>query len=50
MGGLTYYFGTPATLKDRHRRQDPESVLIYLRKSVEAEQARLAAYATPSNQ
>jgi len=25
MGGLTYYFGTPVTLKDRHRRQDPGS-------------------------
>jgi hypothetical protein len=47
MGGLTYYFGTPATLKDRHRRQDPDTALTYIRKSIEAEQARQAAYAPP---
>jgi hypothetical protein len=27
MGGLTYYFGTPVSLKDRHRRQDPPSAI-----------------------
>ena len=43
MGGLTYYFGSPASLKDRHRRQDPESALFNLFSSVEQEAARLKA-------
>jgi hypothetical protein len=30
MGGLTVYFGEDATLKDRHRKQDPESALFNL--------------------
>lgn len=44
MGGITYYFGTPATLKDRHRRQDPDSALFSLFQAVQQEQARLCAY------
>lgn len=47
MGGLTYYFGTPVNLKDRHRRQDPDSALYSLFQSVRQEQARIcAAYGT----
>lgn len=42
MGGLTYYFGTPVSLKDRHRRQDPESALFSILQSVRLEQERLA--------
>ena len=44
MGGLTYYFGTPVTLKDRHRRQDPESALFGLFQATQAEKARLDAF------
>jgi hypothetical protein len=36
MGGITYYFGPDASLKDRHRRQDPDSALLDLLHSVEA--------------
>lgn len=36
MGGITYYFGQDATLKDRHRKQDPDSALLDLLHSVEA--------------
>jgi hypothetical protein len=36
MGGITYYFGQDATLKDRHRKQDPDSALLDLLNSVEA--------------
>jgi hypothetical protein len=43
MGGLTYYFGSNASLKDRHRKQDPDSSLINLFQSVEQERSRLAA-------
>jgi hypothetical protein len=47
MGGLTYYFGSPVDLKDRHRRQDPDSALFGLFQSVRQEQQRLCAqYAT----
>ncbi|MEQ1755686.1 MAG: hypothetical protein ABL973_16315 [Micropepsaceae bacterium] len=42
MGGLTYYFGTPVDLIDRHRRQDPESALFGLLQSVQHEQAKIA--------
>ena len=50
MGGLTYYFGSNASLKDRHRRQDPDSALFSLFQSVQQEQARLcAAYGAPTN-
>lgn len=41
MGGITYYFGANASLKDRHRRQDPESAMIGLLHSVQQEQQRL---------
>jgi hypothetical protein len=41
LGGLTYYFGADASLKDRHRRQDPDSALFGLFKSVEQERTRL---------
>ncbi|MEQ1755685.1 MAG: hypothetical protein ABL973_16310 [Micropepsaceae bacterium] len=41
MGGLTYYFGTPANLKDRHRKQDPESALFGLFQAIQLEQQRL---------
>ena len=43
MGGITYYFGSHASLKDRHRKQDPESALINLFHSVEEERSKLAA-------
>lgn len=43
LGGITYYFGSNASLKDRHRRQDPESALLNLFNSVEQERARLQA-------
>ncbi len=50
MGGLTYYFGVPASLKDRHRKYDPDSALFGLFQSVQQEQARLcAAYGAPVN-
>lgn len=43
MGGLTYYFGADASLKDRHRRQDPGSALNDLLSSVQQERDRLCA-------
>lgn len=43
MGGITYYFGANAHLKDRHRRQDPDSALFGLFQSVQQEQSRLDA-------
>lgn len=39
MGGLTYYFGPDASLKDRHRRQDPDSALFNLFQAIEQERA-----------
>jgi hypothetical protein len=36
MGGITYYFGPDANLKDRHRKQDPDSALFDLLQAVEA--------------
>lgn len=39
MGGITYYFGTDASLKDRHRRQDPDSALFDIFQTVERERA-----------
>jgi hypothetical protein len=41
MGGMTYYFGESASLKDRHRRYDPDSALLSLFQSVQQEQQRL---------
>jgi hypothetical protein len=41
MGGITYYFGPDASLKDRHRKQDPDSALFDLLQSVEAERAHV---------
>jgi hypothetical protein len=51
MGGLTYYFGVPASLKDRHRKYDPDSALAGLFQSVQQEQSRMcaAAYGAPTN-
>lgn len=47
-GGLTYYFGADATLKDRHRKQDPDSALFSLFHAVQAEQARICSqYGAP---
>ena len=43
MGGITYYFGADASLKDRHRRQDPGSALLGLLTSVQQEQEKLCA-------
>lgn len=43
MGGITYYFGANASLKDRHRRQDPGPALTGLLHSVQEEQQRLCA-------
>lgn len=49
-GGLTYYFGADASLKDRHRKQDPDSALFSLFQAVQAEQGRIcAAYGAPPN-
>lgn len=48
LGGITYYFGSDASLKDRHRKQDPDSALFGLFTTVEQERAKLeAAYAAP---
>ena len=41
LGGITYYFGTDASLKDRHRKQDPELELIKLFRAVEVEREKL---------
>jgi hypothetical protein len=41
LGGITYYFGADASLKDRHRKQDPDSALFGLFNAVQAEQAKL---------
>ncbi|NOT39677.1 MAG: hypothetical protein HOP13_04215 [Alphaproteobacteria bacterium] len=41
MGGMTYYFGDDASLKDRHRKYDPDSALLQLFQSVQQEQQRL---------
>lgn len=49
MGGLTYYFGVPASLKDRHRKYDPDSALFGLFQTVQQEQARLCSYYGPAN-
>ncbi len=43
MGGMTYYFGETASLKDRHRKYDPDSSLIQLFQTVQQEQQRLCA-------
>jgi hypothetical protein len=40
-GGMTYYFGETANLKDRHRKYDPDSALLQLFQSVQQEQQRL---------
>ena len=42
-GGLTYYFGSDASLKDRHRKQDPDSALLSLFQAVQTEQQKLCA-------
>lgn len=48
LGGITYYFGADASLKDRHRKQDPDSALFSLFQSVQQEQARICAqYGAP---
>jgi hypothetical protein len=41
MGGITWYFGSDASLKDRHRRQDPDSALFNLFQTVESVRAGL---------
>ena len=41
MGGITYYFGAPADLKDRHRKYDPNFAMISLLQQVHQEQQRL---------
>jgi hypothetical protein len=41
LGGITYYFGTDASLKDRHRKQDPELELIKLFRAVELEREKI---------
>lgn len=40
-GGMTYYFGEDANLKDRHRKYDPDSALLQLFQAVQKEQQRL---------
>jgi len=47
LGGITYYFGADASLKDRHRRQDPDSALFSLFQSVQQEQSKLCAIYGP---
>jgi hypothetical protein len=48
LGGITYYFGADASLKDRHRKQDPDTALFGLFQAVQAEQARIcASYGAP---
>jgi hypothetical protein len=53
MVGFTYYFGPDANLKDRHRKQDPDSALFDLLHAVEssceepAQQQRAAKVAEP---
>lgn len=44
LGGITYYFGSDASLKDRHRKQDPDSALLNLFLSVEQQRKDLAAF------
>lgn len=39
MGGITWYIGSDASLKDRHRRQDPDSALFNLFQTVETVRA-----------
>ena len=39
MGGLTVYFGEDATLKDRHRKQDPDSALFNMFQGLQAQGA-----------
>jgi hypothetical protein len=41
LGGITYYFGADASLKDRHRRQDPELAVDNLLFSVQGKQQQL---------
>ncbi len=49
LGGLTYYFGADASLKDRHRKQDPDSALFSLFQAVQAEQSRICSqYGAPA--
>lgn len=36
MGGLTVYFGEDATIKDRHRKQDPDSALFNMFQGLQA--------------
>jgi hypothetical protein len=40
-GGIIYYFGRPHTLKDFHRRSDPDFMLLALFDQLEAEKQRL---------
>jgi hypothetical protein len=47
LGGITYYFGSNASLKDRQRKQDPDAALFELFQSVQAERARLQALYGP---
>jgi hypothetical protein len=48
LGGITYYFGSDASLVDRHRKQDPDSALFSLFRTVEQERAELeAVYGAP---
>jgi hypothetical protein len=41
MGGITWYIGSDASLKDRHRRQDPDSALFNLFHAVQGARAGL---------
>ena len=50
LGGVTYYFGADASLKDQHRKYDPNSALTGMFQSVQQEQQRrCAAYGAPAN-
>ncbi|MBI1213449.1 MAG: hypothetical protein GC190_18460 [Alphaproteobacteria bacterium] len=43
MGGITFYFGSPASLKDRQRKQDPDTALYNLFNSVQEQRQKLNA-------
>jgi hypothetical protein len=38
LGGITYYFGGDASLKDHHRKQDPDSALFTLFQAVQQQE------------
>lgn len=47
MGGITWYFGSDTSLKDRHRRQDPDSALFNLFHAVQDAKDGICEQAAP---